>query len=128
MQTGVINGDCCEVMPNFGSGSVDLVVIDPPYLVDYHSTDGRSYPIDNDGAFLTAVFIEIFCVLKNDSFCVSFYGWPRAEEFLLPWKNAGFRPVGHIVWTKRSCVESRCLELPPCVCLGQRQTRAVPSY
>lgn len=31
------NGDCLEVMDNIEDESVDLVVTDPPYLMDYQS-------------------------------------------------------------------------------------------
>jgi site-specific DNA-methyltransferase (adenine-specific) len=38
--------------------------------------------------------------LKPDRFCISFYGWAKADVFLAAWREAGFRPVGHFVWTK----------------------------
>ena len=31
----LFNGDCLDVMKNITDGSVDLVVTDPPYLMDY---------------------------------------------------------------------------------------------
>jgi adenine-specific DNA-methyltransferase len=40
-------------------------------------------------------------VLKNDSFCVSFYGWPHADRFMAAYRVAGFRIVGHFVFPKR---------------------------
>jgi DNA modification methylase len=35
------------------------------------------------------------------SFCVSFYGWHKADLFIAAWRAAGFRVVGHIVFRKR---------------------------
>jgi len=47
-------------------------------------------------------FSEVWRVLKPDSFCLSFYGWPHADEFLAAWKIIGFRPVSHIVCVKNN--------------------------
>ena len=43
----------------------------------------------------------MYRVLARDSFCVSFYGWPKAELFLAAFRTAGFRIVGHLVFPKR---------------------------
>ena len=45
-------------------------------------------------------FAVIARVLRPDSFCVSFYGWPEADRFLSVWKRCGLRPVSHFVWIK----------------------------
>jgi adenine-specific DNA-methyltransferase len=41
-------------------------------------------------------------VLRRDSLCLCFYGWPHAELFLNAWKLIGFRPVSHIVCIKNN--------------------------
>ena len=46
----VITGDCQQVMQEMPSGSVDSVITDPPYLVNYQSNDGRGYQNDNPKA------------------------------------------------------------------------------
>ena len=96
----IIRGDCVEVMGEMPSASVDLVVTDPPYLVNYRSSDGRRYPNDDNDRWLAPAFAEVARVLKYDRFCVSFYGWNKADRFLAAWKAAGLQPVGHLVWTK----------------------------
>jgi len=93
-------GDCIEVMRHMPSASVDFVLTDPPYLVNYRSRDGRSYPNDTNDQWLAPSFAEVARVLKRDAFCVSFYGWNKADRFLTAWKAAGLQPVGHLVWTK----------------------------
>jgi site-specific DNA-methyltransferase (adenine-specific) len=96
----IIQGDCVQLLKTYPSKSVDLVVTDPPYLVNYKDRTGRT--VRNDGGsgdFLTS-FSDIYRVLKPDSFCVCFYGWNRVDEFFRAWRQAGFRPVGHIVWQK----------------------------
>ena len=96
----IINGDCVSVLPQLPAESVDFVLTDPPYLVNYHSRDGRSIAGDGESAWLKPAFHEIYRVLKPNSFCVSFYGWNRVDEFFAAWKTAGFRPAGHLVWVK----------------------------
>ena len=96
----VIQGDCLAVLPQLPAASVDLVLTDPPYLVSYRDRSGRSLANDSDGAWLKPAFAEVFRVLKPGRFCVSFYGWQKADEFLAAWRAAGFHPVGHVVWVK----------------------------
>jgi site-specific DNA-methyltransferase (adenine-specific) len=96
----VINADCLAALPQLQDGSVDFVLTDPPYLVGYHDRHGRSIANDVDGQWLKPAFAEVFRVLKSGRFCVSFYGWHKADEFLAAWRSAGFRPVGHLVWVK----------------------------
>ncbi len=96
----IICGDCISVMATMPSASVDLVVTDPPYLVNYRSSDGRRYPNDDNDRWLKPAFAEVSRVLKADRFVVSFYGWNKADRFLAAWKAAGLQPAGHLVWTK----------------------------
>jgi adenine-specific DNA-methyltransferase len=98
----IVAGDCLQVMQEMPSANVDCVVTDPPYLVNYTSSDGRGYRNDNpnDDSWLTPAFSQVYRVLKPDTFCVSFYGFPKAEAFLAAWRKAGFDPIGHLVWVK----------------------------
>src|ERR1039457_2793723 len=41
MLDNVTRGDCVEVMKDMRAGSVDLILTDPPYLVNYHDRTGR---------------------------------------------------------------------------------------
>ena len=82
------------------SESVDLIVTDPPYLINYRSRDGRGYPNDDNSRWLKPASQEMYRVLKNNRFCVSFYGWSKVERFMLAWKKAGFVPVGHFACVK----------------------------
>lgn len=96
----VIQGDCIPVMRRMPGASIDLVVTDPPYLVDYRARDGRTIAGDRDGSWLRPAFTEIARLLKPDSFCVSFYGWNVAERFVWEWKRVGLRPVSHFAFVK----------------------------
>lgn len=96
----IIHGDCTRVLKEIPSGSVDLIVTDPPYGVNYQSRDGRRVPNDDNLGWLEPASKQMYRVLKSGSFCISFYGWNKVEHFMRAWTQAGFRPVGHIVCTK----------------------------
>ncbi len=99
-QFKLINGDCIDVLKRVPDSSIDLVVTDPPYLVNYRSRDGRRVRNDVQADWLEPAFSQVARVLKQNRFCVSFYGWNQADKFLLAWKKAGLYPVGHLVWAK----------------------------
>lgn len=94
------HGDCTAVLATLPSGSVDLVVTDPPYVCRYRDRTGRRVANDNQADWIAPAFREIHRVMKPDTLCVSFYGWEHADEFLSAWKAVGLRPVGHLVWAK----------------------------
>jgi adenine-specific DNA-methyltransferase len=99
----VIHEDCVAVMQSFPNQSIDLAVTDPPYLVRYKPRDGRHCMNDNTGAWLKPAFRELYRILKPDSFCASFYGWPWVDHFMQAWGESGFRPVSHLTWVKAHC-------------------------
>jgi adenine-specific DNA-methyltransferase len=105
----VITGDCLTVLPHLPTGSVDMVLTDPPYLVRYQSRDGRRVANDDTDTWLAPVFTELYRVLKRDRFCVSFCGFTQAERFLTAWKAAGFRVLEHLVWRKRYPCSTGCV-------------------
>jgi len=96
----VINGDCTQVLQTLPSESVDLIVTDPPYFVRYRDRSGRSIANDSNPESVLGAFNDLYRVLKPNTFCVSFYGWNSVSAFMTAWRDAGFQPVGHIVWHK----------------------------
>lgn len=97
----VIVGDCIDVMATFPAGSIDFVLTDPPYVARYRSREGQTIRNDDSCRWIEPAFSELFRVLRNDSLCVSFYGWPKADIFLRAFKRAGFYPVSHLTFVKR---------------------------
>jgi adenine-specific DNA-methyltransferase len=108
----ILQGDCTRVLRTLPDASVDLVVTDPPYGVRYRDRLNRTIANDDHPERILGAFSGVYRVLKPDTFCVSFYGWNRADAFLAAWRRAGFVPVGHLVWQKnyassRSFLEAR---------------------
>jgi site-specific DNA-methyltransferase (adenine-specific) len=96
----VLEGDCTQLLRTLPTESIDLVVTDPPYFVNYRDRTGRTIANDSDPASVIDAFDDIFRVLKPNTFCVSFYGWNRVDAFVRAWRRAGFQTVGHLVWHK----------------------------
>lgn len=103
----VICGDCLQVMPQMPDDSVDMVMTDPPYVVQYKERNGRSIGNDDNAEWILPAFAEIYRILKPNSYCLSFYGWTKLDCFFAAWREVGFYPVGHIVWVKRYCSFAR---------------------
>ena len=96
----VIHGDCVQMLRSLPGESIDAVITDPPYLVGYRDRSGRSIANDNEPSAVLDAFSDIYRVLKPNSLCVCFYGWNRVDAFFRVWTQAGFQPVGHLVWAK----------------------------
>jgi adenine-specific DNA-methyltransferase len=103
----ILQGDCLSIMPTLPARSVDFILTDPPYITRYQSRDGRTVPNDDNDRWLKPAFAEMYRVLANNAFCVSFYGWPQADKFLQAYRAAGFRVVGHFAFPKRYSSSSR---------------------
>lgn len=99
----LIHGDCLDVLKTLDSGSVDAVITDPPYLVDYRgrwNSDWRQMANDDKGAWLAPLAVELFRLLPVSGFVVCFYGWGAAGEFLAAFRAAGFRPTSQLIFVK----------------------------
>lgn len=99
----ILHGDSVELMSAIADASIDFVLTDPPYLVDYKGRwdgDKRGIVGDDDPVWVRPAFEHIYRVLKDDSFVVTFYGWPHADVFVGVFKELGFRLVSHLAFVK----------------------------
>ncbi len=81
----VTRGDCLQTLRLFPDACIDLVVTDPPYAVRYQDQQGRKIHNDDNTRWLHPAFSELYRVLRDDSFCVSFYGWTKVDRFITAW-------------------------------------------
>ena len=96
-------GDCLEWLPTLPSGSVDAVITDPPYGVDYRGRwNSEWHKIANDArlGWLREWACQLARACASDAFVCCFYGWPHADAFLAAFRAAGFRPTTHLVFIK----------------------------
>jgi adenine-specific DNA-methyltransferase len=109
LTNSILNADCLKALPMLQARSVNFILTDPPYITRYQSRDGRTVPNDDNDTWLKPAFAEMYRVLANDSFCVSFYGWPMADRFMNAYRAAGFRIVGHLMFPKSYASSTRFL-------------------
>lgn len=86
------------------AASFDFVLTDPPDVVEFTGHWNRKHePIQGDDTpeWLEPIFREVYRLMKPDTLCLSYYGWPHADLFLSTWKAVGFRPVSHLAFVKR---------------------------
>ncbi len=103
----ITHGDCIKIMHEMPANSVDFILTDPPYLVNYRDRSGRSIHNDVNDDWLKPAMAEAFRVLKQDRLMLSFYGWTKIDKFFAAWIDAGFQPVGHLVFQKAYSSKSR---------------------
>lgn len=96
----IIEGDSARVLKEIPADSVDLIVTDPPYLVNYRDRDGRTLRNDTNAGGVMPVFQPIARVMKPNSYAVCFAGWSALPQFTSTWEAAGLRIVSQIIWQK----------------------------
>ncbi len=117
------HGNCIDILKQLPAASVDMVLTDPPYVCHYRDRSGRTVANDNVADWIAPAFAEVARVMKQDTVCVSFYGWTAVEHFM-----AGCRACPH----RSHCLgegirlEDRlpCLEARAGLSPGQRQPAA----
>lgn len=97
----IIHGESANILKSIQAGSLDLVVTDPPYLVNYRDRDGRSLHNDDNAGGVMPVFAPMARAMKANSFAVCFAGWSALPQFTAAWETAGLRIVSQIIWQKQ---------------------------
>jgi len=105
----VITGSCVEVMQNLPDSSIDLILTDPPYLINYRDRTGRTIRNDKNSDWIEPAFEGLHRVLKDNSYCVVFCALPSLVPFITALEKAGFRHLGQIIWHKNYASSSHHL-------------------
>ncbi len=102
--------DCIEGMDKLPEGSIDLVIADPPFGIDF---DGKSGAYNRDPSLVVDGYEEVSesydeftknwireipRVLKTDGSAYIFSGWNNLEPVLREVRKAGLTTLNHIVW------------------------------
>jgi len=125
----IIKGDCIEVMSELPNASVNFILTDPPYIINYQSRDGRKIINDDNTDWLKPAYAEMYRVLGRNSFCVSFYGWKHADHFIDAYRAAGFHIIGHLTFPKRYTSSVRYLRAQhECAYLLAKGSPREPEY
>jgi site-specific DNA-methyltransferase (adenine-specific) len=107
----IYQGDALELMDDVPSGSVDLIVTDPPFAIDFraqrmnynrtgrHVLDGyRDVSPDDYAAFTRCWMDEAYRVLSGSGSLYVFSGWNRLKDVLCCLDEVGFVTLNHIIW------------------------------
>ncbi len=120
------HGDALELLPCVPDGSVDLIVTDPPFAIDfsglkgnYNRTRERVIPgyceVESDDYlhFSETWMREAYRALTDSGSMYVFSGWNRLKEILIALDRSRFVTKNHIIWkyqfgvfTKRKFVTS----------------------
>jgi len=99
-------GDCLDVLRGLESGSVDAVVTDPPYGVDFQSarrTESQRFAkIANDKTPFVWWLYDAARVLKDGGCLVCFCRWDVAEAFRAAIGWAGLTVKTQLVWDREN--------------------------
>lgn len=122
----IYNIDCIEGMKGIPNNTIDLVITDPPFAIDfkakrnnYHRTASRviegynEIPKEEYYSFSLKWMKEVYRVLKDSGSMYVFSGWNNLKDILVAIDEVGFITVNHIIWkyqfgvvTKRKFVTS----------------------
>lgn len=99
----VIKGDCLEQLDVLPKDSVDLVVTDPPYGIEYQSKhrDDKFDVLENDDVIDTSFIPKIERNTKPNSAIYVFTRWDVYPEWLEAVKDSEFEVKNCIVWDKK---------------------------
>lgn len=95
-------GDCLELMKDIPDGSVDLVLTDPPYGIDFQSNfrKNKFNKIENDRAVNAEFLDECKRVLKDTGAIYCFTRWDVYPSWIEQISKR-FKVKNCIVWFKR---------------------------
>ncbi len=101
----IIHGDCLEEMKKMEDKSVDCIITDPPYGIDYQSarrTDKSLWKpkISNDKSPYTIWTDEAFRVMKDNTGILCFTRWDTEQAFRDALTKSGFVCKQQIIWDK----------------------------
>lgn len=105
-QYKLYNGDCLEIMKDIKDKNIDLIVTDPPYLINYQSNywKNKYKKIENDieaDELISNYFKECYRILKDNTAIYSFCSWHNIDFFKQEFEKY-FKLKNIIVWNKNN--------------------------
>jgi site-specific DNA-methyltransferase (adenine-specific) len=103
----LIHGDCLEEMKNIPTGSIDLIVTDPPYGMNYQSNrrvvkeQFAKIAQDDNLDWLEPFLADCYRVLNNDTAFYTFCSWHNIDIFKQIFEKY-FKLKNILVWNKNN--------------------------
>lgn len=107
MSWKLYEGDCFDYLPSLEDNSIDMILTDPPYMINYHTARrcDKSHPFcspienDNNPELLDDLFYELHRILKEDSALYMFCS-PDTVELFKEGLKQHFKIRNIIIWDK----------------------------
>lgn len=101
----LFNGDCLEVMRSIPDKSIDLILTDPPYGIDYQSAkridkSKRFAKIANDKTPFVEFIQHIPRILKDSGAVLIFTRWDVQQAFIDKMEDCGLNVKNVLIWDK----------------------------
>ncbi len=107
----IYNTDCIAGMQKIPPGTIDLIITDPPFAIDfkaqrsnYNRTGDRVIPGYNEisvqdyPAFTHSWMTHAYRVLATSGSAFVFSGWNNLKDILIAADDVGFITVNHLIW------------------------------
>lgn len=106
MSVQLLQGDCLELMKDIPDGSVDMVLADPPYGIDFQSqwkknkAEWKPKIINDKSPFVD--FIPLLKRILRPTACVMiFTRWDVQQRFIDEMERIGLRIKSVLIWDKQ---------------------------
>ena len=101
----LLNGDCLELLKDIPDGSVDIVLTDPPYGIDYQSTmkkdkSQRMPKIQNDKIPFVQFIPMLKRLLRPEGCVMVFTRWDVQQKFIDEMNESGLTVKNVLIWDK----------------------------
>ncbi|WP_323842528.1 MULTISPECIES: site-specific DNA-methyltransferase [unclassified Moraxella] len=95
-------GDCLEILKTLPDNSVDMVLTDPPYGIDFQSNRrwGRFAKILNDKTPFVEFIQHLPRILKPEGCAMIFTKWDKQQVFIDELIKHGLKPKNILIWDK----------------------------
>lgn len=100
----LMEGDCYALFAEIDDASIDAIVTDPPYGMDFQSNWSKSGPrhaaIVGDASVDGAWVSEAYRVLRDGGALISFCDWRTSCDWRRHIENAGFQVKSQVIWDR----------------------------
>jgi len=107
----IYNNDCIEGMAQIPDNSIDLIVTDPPFAIDFKAQRANynrtgSRVLEGYNEILASDYLEFtmawmsqaYRTLSESGSTFIFSGWNNLKDILIAADEIGFTTVNHIIW------------------------------
>jgi site-specific DNA-methyltransferase (adenine-specific) len=103
-------GDCLKVMKTINDGTIDLIVTDPPYLINYKTNRRKDkehdfcsvIKNDNNPELISNYIKECYRIMKDNTAMYMFCNCDKVDYFKQELENSGFKIKNMIIWVKNN--------------------------